>query len=353
MKHSIFDDRESIVRSYCVDAPAIFVGGKGAEIYDGHGRSWIDMMSCAGALNYGHSDPTITAAVSDWLTNGGIWQSLDFHTIEKEEFLKELERLILIPRGMNHRVQFCGPTGTNAVEAAMKLARKVTGRAEIAAFTNGFHGMTLGSLSLTGAKAKRAGAGVPLGLVQRLPYDEYFGVGIDTMDLIEQYYNDLSSGFSPPAAFVVETLQGEGGLNLCSSEWLMRLSKLAVRLGSLLIIDDIQAGVGRCGEFFSFEKLGVMPDMICLSKSIGAGFPLSLLLLRPEHDIWSPGEHNGTFRGNNIAFVAATSALRKYWATIDFSSEVHGKAKYLAKRIDEIVKSAPDMIIKAKGRGMF
>lgn len=353
MRDDQFETIESVVRSYCLDAPAVFVGGKNARLWDTEGNTWIDMMSCAGALNYGHANPDITEAIETWLTSGGLWQSLDFQTREKQTFLSEFQRLILDKRGMDYRVQFCGPTGTNAVEAAIKLARKVTGRAEIACFTNGFHGMTLGALAMTGAKAKRAGAGVPLGTTQRLPFDGYFGETIDTMSLIERFYDDPSSGYAAPAAFLVETLQGEGGLSSCSARWMRRLADLAQRLGSLLIIDDIQAGVGRCGDFFSFEAFGITPDIVCLSKSIGAGFPMSIVLIQPKHDIWAPGEHNGTFRGNNIAFVAATRALQMYWSTPQLTSTVQNHATTLSKALEAAAIQWSSMILRKKGRGCF
>ncbi len=230
--------------------------------------------------------------------------------------------MILKPREMDYKVMFPGPTGTNAVEAALKLARKVTGRTNVIAFTNGFHGMTLGSLALTGNAGKRTGAGVSLTDTTHMPFCGYFGMDTDTIEVLEGYLRDGSSGIEQPAAFVVETVQAEGGVNVASREWLGRLSALAKELGALLIVDDIQVGCGRTGPFFSFEPAGISPDIICLSKSLsGYGLPLAVTLMKPEIDQFEPGEHNGTFRGHNPAFVTAAAALETYWTSNELSKQ--------------------------------
>jgi diaminobutyrate-2-oxoglutarate transaminase len=244
---------------------------------------------------------------------------------------------------------FPGPTGTNAVEAALKLARKVTGRTGVIAFTNAFHGMTLGSLALTGNASKRAGAGLPLANVSRMPFDGFLGTDVDTMDVIEAYLSDPSSGVDAPAAFVVETIQGEGGINVASPRWLQRLALLARRLGSLLIVDDIQMGCGRTGKFFSFEDAELRPDLVCLSKSLsGYGLPLSLLLIHPDLDTWSPGEHNGTFRGHNLAFVTATAAIELFWRDQGLMNELSVKSTVVEHRLDAMAERAGG---RRRGRG--
>jgi diaminobutyrate-2-oxoglutarate transaminase len=246
---------------------------------------------------------------------------------------------------------FTGPTGTNAVEAAIKLARKVTGRELIIAFSNGFHGMTLGALACTGNAQKRGGAGVPLSHVSHEPYDGYHGPDVDTAALLEQRLSDPSSGLDAPAAFIVETVQGEGGLNAASPEWLRRIAEIAKQHGALLIIDDIQAGCGRTGGFFSFEESGVKPDIVTLAKSLsGMGLPFALTLFRPELDIWSPGEHNGTFRGNNHAFVTAAATLRHFWADPEFVQDVRQRSDLLERRLSRI---AARHGLSTRGRGMM
>jgi diaminobutyrate-2-oxoglutarate transaminase len=253
---------------------------------------------------------------------------------------------------MNYRVQFTGPTGTNAVEAALKLARKITGRRTIVSFTNAFHGMTLGSLSVSGRRHSRA-SGVQLGEVVHLPYDGYLGAGTSELDRYEAMVNDPSGGLEAPAAFIVETIQGEGGLNAASAGWLQHLAAMAERLGALLIVDDIQAGCGRTGSFFSFEHAGISPDLICLAKSIGGiGLPMALLLIKPVHDQWAPGEHNGTFRGNNLAFVAATAALQS-WRDPVFLAAVSSSANHIRAWIEGVVSEIGTERAHARGRGLM
>ena len=222
--------------------------------------------------------------------------------------------MVLRPRDLPYKVMFPGPTGTNAVEAALKLARKVKGRESIVSFTNAFHGMSLGSLAVTGNAFKRAGAGIPLVHGTPMPFDDYLDGATDDFLWFERLLEDQGSGLNKPAAVIVETVQGEGGINVARAEWLRALSELCERHDMLLIVDDIQMGCGRTGAFFSFEEAGIKPDIVTLSKSIGGyGLPLALTLFKPELDIWEPGEHNGTFRGNNPAFVTATAALETYW----------------------------------------
>ncbi|WP_281245985.1 diaminobutyrate--2-oxoglutarate transaminase [Oceanisphaera psychrotolerans] len=255
---------------------------------------------------------------------------------------------------MDHVAQFTGPTGTNAVEAAMKLARKVTGRENIVAFTNGFHGVSLGALAATGNQHHRGGAGTVLANVTRLPYDGYTGAGEDSLLLFETMLNDNSSGLDKPAAVLFEVVQGEGGLNAASMEWLQRLEKICRKHDILLIADDIQAGCGRTGTFFSFEPAGIKPDIITLSKSLsGMGLPFALVLMHPELDQWEPGEHNGTFRGNNHAFITARKALETFWKDDVFASEVRAKGELLTKRMQALVDRFPQLFEKVKGRGMM
>lgn len=290
----------------------------------------------------------------DYLAGDGIVHSLDMATVAKERFLETLERVILQPRGLEYKVQFTGPTGTNAVEAALKLARKVTGRERIVSFTNSFHGMTLGSLAVTGNSAKRNGAGLPLASAVSMPFDGYLGEGIDTLRVFEAMIEDGGSGFDRPAAAIVETVQAEGGINVASVGWLQRLADLCRRYELLLIVDDIQVGNGRTGPFFSFEQAGVVPDIVCLSKSLsGYGLPLAVTLIRPEIDAWSPGEHNGTFRGHNPAFVTATAALETFWTTGDLTKEVARKEGRMEAALERLVQAYPEVGGVVRGRGML
>lgn len=347
-----FDQHESAVRSYSRSFPAVFSTAEGSWLQDGQGNRWLDFLSGAGALNYGHNPACLTAPVVTYIQKKGVLHSLDMMTDAKGRFLEEFAETILKPRNLDYCVQFCGPTGTNAVEAAVKLARKVTGRANIAAFTSGFHGMTLGSLSLSANASKRAGAGIALNNVVRFPFDAYHGPDINTIELMRRQLADQGSGIDRPAAFIVETVQGEGGLNVASITWLRALRDLAHDFDILLIVDDIQAGCGRCGSFFSFEEAGIVPDLVCLSKALsGIGLPLAVLLIRPDLDLWKPGEHNGTFRGNNLAFISATAALQEFWRDDRFSQKVQMKSNRMAGQLAGLSAKVPGSIVK--GRGMM
>jgi diaminobutyrate-2-oxoglutarate transaminase len=343
---------ESQARSYCRHFDTTFVSASGSYMTDATGRHFIDFLGGASALNYGHNDPDMVQGLINYLVAGGVAHSLDLHTWAKARFIDAFNHLILAPRSLSYRLQFTGPTGTNAVEAALKLARKVTGRTEIIAFTQGFHGMSLGALAATGNRHHRMGSSIQLPGVMRAFYDGYFGAEIDTAAMLDKALSDPSSGFDAPAAILLETVQGEGGLNTASAAWMKKIADIAKRHGALLIIDDIQAGCGRTGSFFSFEPLGIDPDIVVLSKSLsGFGLPLSLVLIRPEHDQWLPGEHNGTFRGNNHAFVTATVALEKFWANNALMSDVQRRGTLIVDALEEMANYVPGSRIK--GRGMM
>ncbi|GAA0600442.1 diaminobutyrate--2-oxoglutarate transaminase [Streptomyces crystallinus] len=312
---SVFETVESEVRSYCRGWPAVFDRAQGARLTDEDGHEYLDFFAGAGSLNYGHNNPVLKRALLDYLERDGITHGLDMATTSKRAFLETFQNVILRPRDLPYKVMFPGPTGTNAVEAALKLARKVKGRESIVSFTNAFHGMSLGSLAVTGNAFKRAGAGIPLVHGTPMPFDNYLDGQVPDFLWFERLLEDQGSGLNKPAAVIVETVQGEGGINVARPQWLRALADLCRRQDMLLIVDDIQMGCGRTGAFFSFEEAGITPDIVTLSKSIsGYGLPMSLCLFKPELDVWEPGEHNGTFRGNNPAFVTATAALEAYWA---------------------------------------
>lgn len=349
---SIFERRESEARSYCRGFNVVFTHASGSEMTDAEGRTYIDFLGGCSSLNYGHNDPTMKQALIDHIANDGLAQGLDLHTDTKAQFLTAFDTHILKPRGMDHKVMFTGPTGANAVEAAMKVVRKATGRSNIIAFTNGFHGVTMGALTATGNGYHRGGAAAELSGVTRMPYDHYMGEGYDTADLLQTMLEDRSSGVDAPAAIMLECVQGEGGLTAASPEWVHRVATLAREHGALLIIDDIQAGCGRCGTFFSFEEMGIVPDIVTMAKSIsGYGLPMALMLVRPQHDVFGPAEHNGTFRGNTHAFVTARVAIEKFWADKKFEEDIARKAKLLNAALGEMVGLVPDSQIK--GRGMM
>ncbi|MFO7582851.1 diaminobutyrate--2-oxoglutarate transaminase [Guyparkeria sp.] len=356
MNIDLFEKYESNVRGYIRSFPTIFVKSKNATMWDHHGKAFIDFFGGAGSLNYGHNDPAIKRAIIDFIERDGVTNALDKATDAKYLFIKKLQETILQPRDLDYKVQFVGPTGTNAVETALKLARKVKERSKIVSFTNAYHGHTLGALAVTGNEFYHDDFyGVPLN-VTKMPYDNYFdptGEGqMDSIDMMRQYYEDASSGYDLPAGIIVETIQGEGGINVASVEWLKKLDKMCKDLDILLIVDDIQVGNGRTGNFFSFERAGIKPDIVTISKSIGTGLPMAIVLMRPDIDEWSPGEHTGTFRGNSLAFVAGATALER-WDTDEFSKEVVAKGEKVEKRFNAIAERHPDLIEGVRGLGMI
>ncbi|WP_222719066.1 diaminobutyrate--2-oxoglutarate transaminase [Actinokineospora xionganensis] len=344
---------ESEVRSYCRSWPVTFDRATGSRIFDENGQGYLDFFAGAGALNYGHNNPILKQAVIDYIQRDGVTHSLDMQTVAKRDFLETFSETVLAPRELDYKIMFPGPAGANAVEAALKLARKVTGRESVINFTNAFHGMTLGALSVTGNSLKRGGAGIPLVHATPMPFDNYLdGLTPDFM-LFERLLKDSGSGLNEPAAVIVETVQGEGGINVASVEWLRSLSELCQRQGILLIVDDVQMGCGRTGPFFSFEAAGIKPDIVCLSKSIGGfGLPLGLTLLRPELDVWEPGEHNGTFRGINPAFVASTEALKTYWTDDTLEKSTLAKGEQVGRALTDLALAYPEAGLKARGRGL-
>jgi diaminobutyrate-2-oxoglutarate transaminase len=348
----VFADHESSVRSYCRRIPAVFSHATGSHMYDTEGHAYIDFLCGAGALNYGHNNPVIKRAVLDYMLRDGVAMSLDLHTEAKAGFIRAFHGKILAPRGLHYKLQFTSPSGTSVIESAVKLARKVTGRQNIVCFTNAFHGMSGTSLSLTGSSYHRQAIAQPG--VTRFPYDGYLGSSVDSIACYRKLLTDPSSGIDLPAAVVVECVQGEGGVNVASNAWLQALRALTRELGILLIVDDIQTGCGRSGAFFGFERAAIKPDMVCLSKSIGGiGFPFAVLLFDPLLDVWSPGEDNGTFRGNNLAFVAAAAMIDEYWSDDRLEREIKDKEQQIGIFFKRMMRLYPEMIVACRGVGLM
>jgi len=345
----LFEEWESNVRSYCRTFPCVFSRAKGSYLYDENGKAYLDFFCGAGSLNYGHNNDFIKHRVADYLLGDNALHALDMHTSAKRDFIDAFVSRILKPRSLSYKIQFCGPTGTNAVEAALKIARRVTGRSNIIAFQGGFHGMSLGSLAVTANREYRMAAGLPLSgaVFAKFPTASDWQVSLDEL---EGLFGNSHSGVDLPAAIILETLQAEGGVNEAPLKWLQGVRTLCDQFNILMIVDDIQVGCFRTGSFFSFDNSGVVPDIVTLSKSIsGLGLPMSLTLLKPELDIWKPGEHTGTFRGNQLAFVGATAAL-EFAASISIEDEVNKKAKYVGEFLrTECAKISKHIAVRGKG----
>jgi diaminobutyrate-2-oxoglutarate transaminase len=349
-----FEAHESEIRAYSRAYPAVFVSGDNARQKDETGKEYIDFYAGAGVLNFGHNNPKMTKAMIDYLQSGGVIHTLDMMTPPKRAFIEAFVDTILKPRNMDYKLQFMGPTGTNAVEAALKLARRVTDRHDVVAFSQGFHGMTLGALACTANEYFRNASGVPLNHVLHWPFESNDGGGLDSLDTLRSLYENSSGGVEKPAAFIVEVLQAEGGVNLASKEWMQALQKLAQDLGALLIVDDIQSGCGRTGTYFSFEEHGIDPDIITLAKGIGGmGTPMAMNLVKPEHDKhWQPGEHTGTFRGQNLSFVAGREGLR-YFEDDSLMQETRRKGEIMAKHLEGIAQKYAAKGFSVRGKGMM
>jgi len=348
----IFEQHESEVRGYIRSFPTVFDRALGAELFDEDGNRFIDFFAGAGTLNYGHNPEVAVEASIRYLQDRRIAHGLDKATVAKRRFIESFVSRILEPRGYIYKMQFTGPTGTNCTEAAMKLARQVKGRSNIVAFTNGYHGHTMGALAVTGNDAYRDTSYGSRGAVSFMPFDGFLGEDIDTIHVFRRYLEDNGSGMETPAAVILETVQGEGGINVASKQWLQKLAALCKEFDILLIVDDIQVGNGRTGKFFSFEDAGIEPDMICLSKAIGGGNPMALLLMKPEVDAWSPGEHTGTFRGNSLAFVAATELIEHYWQDSALTDEVGRKSDILFAGLKQLQQEFPALNAQVRGRGL-
>ena len=351
MNTNTFETYESSVRSYCRNFPAVFSKAKGAVMHDEEGNAYIDFFCGAGALNYGHNNPYIQQKIIEYIQSDGLLHGMDMFTPAKREFIDTLQEKILAPRGLNYKVMCCGPTGTNAVEASLKLARKGTGRSNIWAFMGCFHGMTLGSLALTTEAYARDAAGVTLGNCTHIPAP-YMFPGFDVIAYMQRLLDDDHSGVSKPAALIMETVQAEGGIYPFTPDFLKACREFCTANDILLIVDDIQAGCGRTGTFFSFERGGIKPDMVALSKSIGGiGMPMALLLIAPDLDIWKPAEHNGTFRGNQLGFVAGKAAL-EYMTEYKLYEEAARKGKIIEQFIVEEILPL-DSRLSYRGIGMM
>jgi len=342
---------ESEVRGYVRSFPTVFDVADGAIISSAEGKQYIDFFAGAGTLNYGHNPDEVNNALINYLKDKRIVHGLDKATVAKIEFMEAFAETILKPRNLDYKLQFTGPTGTNAVEAALKLARKAKERSHIISFTNAYHGHTLGALAVTGNSFYHHETYGANQNVTSMPFCGYFGDSTDTLDYLRKMLDDTSSGLRLPAAIIAETVQGEGGINIASNAWLQGLEQICKDYDILLIIDDIQVGNGRTGDFFSFEASGIKPDMVCLSKSIGGGLPMALLLIRPEIDVWQPGEHTGTFRGNNLAFVAAKELL-KHWKDDKLSLAVKSKGKFIEQFLIQLKNEFPELAMQVRGRGM-
>jgi diaminobutyrate-2-oxoglutarate transaminase len=311
--------RESNARSYPRRIPLALKRGRGIYVEDVDGRVFIDCLAAAGTLVLGHNHPVVVEALERALRSELPMQTLDLTTPVKDAFVEELFSLLPAKLASRGRIQFCGPAGTDAVEAAVKLVKTATRRSTMFAFHGGYHGMSQGALSMMGNLGPKRALSGSLGGVQFLPYPYGFrcpfGLGGEAgedagLSFIRNLLTDPESGVLPPAGMLLEAVQGEGGVIPCSARWLARLRELCTLHQVPLIIDEVQTGFGRTGKLFAFEHAQITPDVVVLSKALGGGLPLSVVVYDESLDTWQPGSHAGTFRGNQLGMVAGLATLQ-------------------------------------------
>lgn len=358
--YGFVSDHESGARTYANTIDRVLERGLLSRVFDTEGREYLDCLACAGTLATGHNHPYIVRQVQEFLRSGHILQALDITTPAKFRFLRALLQCLPEEFSQRARVQFCGPSGADAVEASIKLFKTATGRRTVVAFHGAYHGMTAGALALTGnltAKLRVASL-MPDAHFLPFPYRYRcpFGLGGEQTDAVSLAYigrvlADPESGISLPAAVIVEAVQGEGGVIPASREWLRGLRKITRELNIPLIIDEIQTGFGRTGSMFAFEWAGIAPDAILVSKAIGGGFPMSLLIYDKKYDVWDRGAHAGTFRGNQIAMIAGVATLE----VLHKENLVHGareKGEYLGEQLRHMAERH-SAIGDVRGRGLM
>ncbi|MGW0791373.1 diaminobutyrate--2-oxoglutarate transaminase family protein [Streptomyces sp. NPDC002911] len=302
--------RESAARTYARSLPIVPVRARGMTIEGADGRRYLDCLSGAGTLALGHNHPVVLAAIRKVIDSGAPLHVLDLATPVKDAFTTEL--FATLPRELadNARIQFCGPAGTDAVEAAFKLARAASGRSELLAFTGAYHGMTAGAMAASGGATDVRVTRLPFPQTYRCPFGAGGERGADIAARWTEYLlDDPKGGVPAPAAMILEPVQGEGGVNPAPDGWMRRMREITQERSIALIADEVQTGVGRTGTFWAVEHSGIVPDVMVLSKAIGGSLPLAVIVYRSELDLWQPGAHAGTFRGNQLAMAAGAATL--------------------------------------------
>ncbi|QXI36945.1 aspartate aminotransferase family protein [Pseudomonas xantholysinigenes] len=353
--------QESNARSYPRRIPLALKRARGIYVEDVEGRQFIDCLAGAGTLALGHNHPVVIDAIQQVIADELPLHTLDLTTPVKDQFVQDLFGLLPEALRREAKIQFCGPTGTDAVEAALKLVRTATGRSTVLAFQGGYHGMTQGALSLMGSLGPKKPLGALLASgVQFLPYPyDYrcpFGLGGEAgvranLHYLENLLNDPEAGVALPAAVIVEVVQGEGGVIPADVEWLRGLRRITEQAGVALIVDEIQSGFARTGKMFAFEHAGIVPDVVTLSKAIGGSLPMAVTVYRDWLDTWSPGAHAGTFRGNQMA-MATGSAVMRYLVEHRLCEHAEAMGQRLRGHLLRLQQDCPQLG-DIRGRGLM
>lgn len=351
------NEMESNVRSYPRKLPLAIAKAQGCWVTDVEGNEYLDCLAGAGTLALGHNHPAVIQAIQDVLASGLPLHTLDLTTPLKDAFTEEL--LSFFPKG-EYRLQFCGPSGADGTEAAIKLAKTYTGRGNVISFSGGYHGMTHGSLSMTGnLNAKNAVQNLMAG-VQFMPYPHEYRcplgiggeVGVDALTYyFENFIEDVESGVVKPAAVILEAIQGEGGVVTAPVKWLQKIREVTKKHGIVLILDEVQAGFCRSGKMFAFEHAGIEPDVVVMSKAVGGSLPLAVLAIKKEFDAWQPAGHTGTFRGNQMAMATGYASL-KVMKEQNLAKNAEERGEFLKVELNKLAQTY-GCIGNVRGKGLM
>ncbi len=345
-----FEELESNVRYYCRRWPAVFSSASGSTITDENGVEYLDFFAGAGALSYGHNNPVLVEVAIEHFRAGKLLHSLDTFTVEKRRFLEAMQRYVLEPRQLDMVIQTVGPTGATAVEAALQLAQRITGNRAVVGFEGGYHGMTYRAASISASMAGRATSAHLKDFVA-LPY--VANVTDEDVQLLKDTLRSTVDG-QKIGAVIIEPTQGEGGARPFDPAYLRCIREECSEIGILVIADEVQAGVGRTGPFFSFEGSSLDPDIVCLSKSIsGLGLPMAINLVRRDLDTWAPGEFSGTFRGNNLAFATSAAMLETYWADSELEKGTEQRGLIVRNSLQHIADEFGHGRFVVRGNGLL
>ncbi|WP_411350110.1 diaminobutyrate--2-oxoglutarate transaminase [Paenibacillus sp. WLX2291] len=354
------EQKESNARAYPRHFPLVISKAKGMMVTDTEGRQYYDCLAGAGTLALGHNHDVVVEAIRDVLNQQIPLHTLDLATPLKLAFMEELFSLLPMEMRDHAKIQFCGPTGADAVEAAIKLVKTATGGRSILAFQGSYHGSTQATMAMSGNLSKKQHLQSLLPDVHFLPFPyEYrcpFGVGGEmtaqlSAQYIENLLDDCESGIAAPCGVIVETVQGEGGAIPANIRWLQELRRITAERGIPLIIDEVQTGFGRTGKMFSFEHAGIVPDVIICSKAVGGSLPMSVIMYRDELDRWQPGAHTGTFRGNQMAMATGLATLR-YIQEQHVMDNVRERGQQIMNRLRSLQESVPSLG-DVRGRGLM
>lgn len=350
------DDLESSARSYPRAVPVAIEEGRGATMKDVDGNTFIDFFGGAGVLNVGHSHPAVMKAASDQQEK--LVHALDFPTRPKLRLMRKLRSLLPGALRESARFHFGGPTGSDAVESALKLTRAHTGRDAVIAFQGSYHGMTKEALSLTSDTSFGGPTSTP---VHFMPYPYCYrcplGLKPDSCEmacakLLDTSLEDPHTGIPKPAAVLIEPIQGEGGTIVPPDGYLTEVRRITRKHDVPLICDEIQSGFARTGKMFAVEHDGVTPDVMTLSKALGGiGYPLSCIAYDATLDTWTRGAHIGTFRGHQVAMAAGVAAI-ELMQDVDLA----GHAAALGELTLGLLREAQDTLPSVgdvRGRGLM